>query len=100
MAGVELDSSAKQGCLIKALNAFSVAFSRLSCSVCFLICSISLASCCLRSSYCLSRCPSSGSRRQLSVDKNCRQRSSDQKASPLLIEGRVYPARLMWSSDV
>jgi hypothetical protein len=42
-SGVELDSSGKQCCLIKALKAFSLAFSRL-------ICSISLSSCFIRSS--------------------------------------------------
>ena len=44
-SGVELDSSGKQCCLIKALKAFALAFSRLSCSVSFSICSISLPSC-------------------------------------------------------
>ena len=40
-----MDSSGKQCCLIKALKAFALAFSRLSCSVSFSICSISLPSC-------------------------------------------------------
>ena len=44
-SGIELDSSGKQCCLIKALKAFALAFSRLSCSVSFSICSISLPSC-------------------------------------------------------
>ena len=43
--GVELDASGKQCCSIKALKAFALAFSRLSCSVSFSICSISLSSC-------------------------------------------------------
>jgi hypothetical protein len=43
-SGVELDASGKQCCLIKALKALSLAFSRLSCSVSFSICSISLSS--------------------------------------------------------
>ena len=40
-----MKSSGKQCCLIKALKAFALAFSRLSCSVSFSICSISLSSC-------------------------------------------------------
>ncbi len=43
--GVELESSTKQCCLIKAVKAFSLAFSRLSCSI-----SISLSSCLIRCS--------------------------------------------------
>ncbi len=42
-SGVELDSSGKQCCLIKALKAFCLAFSRLSCK-------ISLSSCFIRNS--------------------------------------------------
>jgi hypothetical protein len=44
-SGIELESSGKQCCSIKALNALCLAFSRLSCSVSFSICSISLSSC-------------------------------------------------------
>ena len=44
-SGVELESSGKQCCSIKALKAFCLAFSRLSCSVSFSIFSISLPSC-------------------------------------------------------
>jgi len=40
--GVELDSGGKQCCLIKALKAFCLAFSRLNCSVSVLIRSISI----------------------------------------------------------
>jgi hypothetical protein len=40
-----LDSSGKQCCSIKALKALCLAFSRLSSSVSFSICSISLSSC-------------------------------------------------------
>ena len=75
-SGVELDSSGKQCCSIKALKALCLAFSRLSCSVSFSICLVSLAirslslltrkislsscfilsSCCiLRCSYCITR---------------------------------------------
>ncbi|MFM7239792.1 MAG: hypothetical protein ACKOZN_09395 [Cyanobium sp.] len=43
--GIELKSSGKQCCSIKALKALALAFSRLSCSVSFSICSISLSSC-------------------------------------------------------
>ena len=39
-----MDASGKQCCLIKALKALSLGFSRLSCSVSFSICSISLSS--------------------------------------------------------
>ena len=48
-SGIELESSGKQCCLIKALKAFSLAFSRLSCS-------ISLSSCFILSSCCILRC--------------------------------------------
>ena len=48
-SGVELESSGKQCCLIKALKALSLAFSRLSCS-------ISLSSCFILSSCCILRC--------------------------------------------
>jgi hypothetical protein len=37
--GIELDSAGKQRCLIKALKAFSLAFSCLSCSCRILRCS-------------------------------------------------------------
>ena len=57
---------------MEALKAFSLAFSRLSCSVSFLICSVSLS---------ISR-----TGRQLSIDKNCRHRGNDEKDSPLLLE--------------
>jgi hypothetical protein len=74
VGGIELDSDGKQRCLIKALKAFSLAFSRLSCSVSFSICRISLSSCCIRCSC------------QLSVDKNSRHRGSDARDSPWLGE--------------
>jgi hypothetical protein len=68
--GIELGSGGKQRCLIKALKAFSLAFSSLSCSVslsisslsfsiCFvlsLLRSISLLSCFIRSSFRKMRC--------------------------------------------
>ena len=61
--GVELDSGGKQCCLIKALKALSLAFSRLNCSVSvlirslsLLICSISLFSYFIRNSCCILRC--------------------------------------------
>jgi hypothetical protein len=54
-------------------------FSRLSCSVSFLICSVSLLKACIRISK-------SGSRRQLSIDKNCRHRGSDANDAPLPLE--------------
>jgi hypothetical protein len=47
--GIELHSGGKQCCLIKALKALSLAFSRLSCS-------ISLSSCFIRHSLCILRC--------------------------------------------
>jgi hypothetical protein len=81
--GIELDSGGKQCCLIKTLKALSLAFSRLSCSVSFLICSISIS---------ISR-----TGRQLRVapkrravfnesDKNDRHRGSDEGDAPLLLE--------------
>ena len=89
-SGVELDSSGKQCCLIKALKALCLAFSRLSCSVslsiCFIRCTASL-------SFCLERClicsisssiPRTG--RQLSIDNHCRHRGSDEGDAPLLLE--------------
>ncbi|MFZ9754200.1 MAG: hypothetical protein ACO3B3_11700 [Cyanobium sp.] len=87
--------------MIKALKAFCLALSRLSCSVSLLICSlsfltrkISLSSCFIRHSCCSLRCSKSGSRRQFSnccaeafgYDKNCRHRGSDASDSPLLLE--------------
>jgi hypothetical protein len=47
--GIELHSGGKQCCLIKALKALSLAFSRLSCS-------ISFSSCFIRHSLCILRC--------------------------------------------
>jgi hypothetical protein len=47
--GFELHSGVKQCCLIKALKALSLAFSRLSCS-------ISFSSCFIRHSLCILRC--------------------------------------------
>jgi hypothetical protein len=69
-SGIELDSSGKQCCSIKALKALCLAFSRRSCSVSFPIRSLSLftrkislsscfilSSCCiLRGSNCILRC--------------------------------------------
>ena len=106
-----MDSGGKQCCLIKALKALSLAFSRLSCSVslsiCFVlasICSLSLLTrkislsisfirCSASLSFCFERClicsiSSSISRtgRQLRVDKNCRHRGSDEGDAPLLLE--------------
>jgi hypothetical protein len=95
--GVELHSGGKQCCLIKALKAlslafssFSLAFSRLSCSVSlsisFIRCTASLSSCLERCLICSisSSIPRTG--RQLRVDKNCRHRGNDEKDSPLLLE--------------
>jgi hypothetical protein len=72
--------------LIKALKALSLAFSRLSCSISFLI---SLVRCSVRCERCLicsisSSIPRTG--RQLRVDKNCRHRGSDEGDAPLLLE--------------
>ena len=97
-AGVELDSGGKQCCLIKALKASSLAlsfaslaFSRLSCSVSFSIRSLSLLTskisfsiCLVLSSIRLVRASISCTGRQLSVDKNERQRGSDAGDTPLL----------------
>ena len=85
--GVELDSGGKQCCLIKALKALSLAFSRLSCSISF---SISLVRCSVRCERCLIcsisiSIPRTG--RQLRVDKNDRHRGSDEGDTPLLLEG-------------
>ena len=91
--GFELDSGGKQCCLIKALKALSLAFSRLSCSIslsiCFLRCSASLSFCCERCLICSisSSIPRTG--RQLRVDKNCRHRGSDEADAPLLLEADV-----------
>jgi len=102
--GFELDSGGKQCCLIKALKALSLAFSRLSCSVSFLICSLSLLTrkislsisfirCSASLSFCLERClicsisiSISRTGRQLRVDKNCRHRDNDEGDAPLLLE--------------
>jgi len=61
--GIELESSGKQCCSIKALKALCLAFSRLSSSVSFSIRSlslltreISLSSCSIRCLCCLIRC--------------------------------------------
>ncbi len=68
-------------------------FSRLSCSVSFSIRSLSLLTRkisfsirCLSFLKACSRLSKSGSRRQLSIDKNCRHRGNDAKDSPLLLE--------------
>ncbi len=73
-----------------AFSAFSLAFSRLSCSVSL---SISFIRCSASLSFCLERClicsiSSSISRtgRQLRVDKNDRHRGSDEGDAPLLLE--------------
>jgi hypothetical protein len=70
-----------------------MAFSCLSCSVSLSICKISLSSCFILSSCCILRCSkcsirrsTSGSRRQFSIDNNCRQRGRDENDSPLLLE--------------
>jgi len=49
-----LHSGGKQCCLIKALKAFSLAFSRLSCSISFSICSLSLLTRKISHLYCYS----------------------------------------------
>jgi len=54
--GIELDSGGKQRCLIKALKAFSLAFSRLSCSVSVSICALSLLTRKISLSVSLIRC--------------------------------------------
>jgi hypothetical protein len=88
--GFELDSGGKQCCLIKALKALSLAFSRLSCSISpsisFIRCSASLSFCCERCLICSisSSIPRTG--RQLRVDKNDRHRGSDEGYAPLLLE--------------
>jgi hypothetical protein len=64
---------------MEAFKAFCLAFSSLSCSVSFLICSISI-------NLAVIRVSKSGSRRQLSIDKNCRQRGSDENDAPLPLE--------------
>jgi hypothetical protein len=80
-----------------AFSCLSLAFSRLSCSVslsiCFVLASIRFIRCTASLSFCLERClicsiSSSISRtgRQLSVDKNCRHRGSDEGDAPLLLE--------------
>jgi hypothetical protein len=84
--GVELDSGGKQCCLIKALKALSLAFSRLSSSISF---SISLVRCSVRCERCLIcsisiSIPRTG--RQLRVDKNDRHRGSDEGDAPLLLD--------------
>jgi len=95
--GFELDSGGKQCCLIKALKALSLAFSRLSCSVslsiCFVLSSICFIRCSASLSFCLERClicsiSSSISRtgRQLRIDNHCRHRGSDEGDAPLLLE--------------
>ena len=94
--GMELHSSGKQCCLIKALKALCLAFSRLSCSVSLSICSISFS---IRSlslltrkislSVCLDRSSISRTGRQLSVDKNCRHRGNDAGDAPWLGDGEA-----------
>jgi hypothetical protein len=91
--GFELDSGGKQCCLIKALKALSLEFSRLSCSISlsisFIRCSASLSLRCERCLICSisSSIPRTG--RQLRVDKNCRHRGSDEGDAPLLLEADV-----------
>jgi hypothetical protein len=88
--GFELHSGGKQCCLIKALKALSLAFSRLSCSIslsiCFLRCSASLSFCCERCLICSisSSIPRTG--RQLRIDNHCRHRGGDEGDAPLLLE--------------
>ena len=60
---------------MEAFKALHLAFSSLSCAI-----SISIS---------LVRCSISRTGRQLSVDKNCRHRGSDEKDSPLLLEREV-----------
>jgi len=64
---------------MEALKAFCLAFSALSCS-------ISSSSCFVRSSLSLVRSSISRTGRQLSIDKNDRQRGSDEGDAPLLLE--------------
>ena len=92
--GVELDSSGKQCCLIKALKALSLAFSRFSrsvsvliSSVSFLISSVSILICSILLNLAFNRRSSSGSRRQFSIDNHCRHRGSDARDPPLLLKG-------------
>jgi hypothetical protein len=88
--GFELHSGGKQCCLIKALKALSLAFSRLSCSVslsiCFIRCSASLSFCLERCLICSISSSISRTGRQLRVDKNCRHRGKDEGDAPLLLE--------------
>ena len=60
---------------MEASKALCLAFSALSCSISLLKASI--------------RVSKSGSRRQLSIDKNCRQRGNDENDAPLLLEREV-----------
>jgi hypothetical protein len=95
---VELDSGGKHSRLMEALKAFSLAFSRLSCSVSFLTSKISFS---IRSlsfltrkisiSVCLERASISRTGRQLSIDKNDRHRGSDERDAPFLGEGEGAP---------
>ncbi len=62
-SGIELESSGKQCCSIKALKALALAFSRLSCwvslsirSLSLLTRKISLSSCFIRNSCCTTLC--------------------------------------------
>ena len=95
-----MHSGGKQCCLIKALKALSLAFSRLSCSVslsiCFVLASICFIRCSASLSFCLERClicsisrSISRTGRQLRVDKNCRHRGKDEGDAPLLLETDV-----------
>ena len=88
--GIELHSGGKQCCLIKALKALSLAFSRLSCSIslsiCFIRCTASLSFCLERCLICSISSSISRTGRQLRVDKNDRHRGSDEGDAPLLLE--------------
>ena len=101
---IELDSGGKQSRLMEALKAFSLAVSRLSCSVSLLTRKMSLSIGLvlpsirfIRHSCCILRCSLSGSQRQWSVapkwraalheyDNINRHRGSDEGDAPLLVE--------------
>jgi hypothetical protein len=87
--------------LIKALKALSLAFSRLSCSVSFTICSVSFTISAISFSIRFVRSSISRTGRQLSVDKNCRHRGSDEGDPPLLgdIEAEGADAEVVIGSE-
>jgi len=64
---------------MEAFKAFHLALSALSCAFSALSCAISISISLVRRSI-------SRTGRQLSIDKNCRHRGSDEKGSPLLWE--------------